>query len=514
MPAKEVSMRKIRELLRLHFAVQLSQHQIAASLTLSVGVVNKYVRLATCAGLTWPLPADLDDDVVLKQTLVPPKEIAAKIQTLDFAAIQAALKQKGVTLQLLWEEYCPTVEKPYSYTHYCLLYRTWRDTQQYTLRQTHKAGEKVFVDYVGPTVDIIDAQTGEIRAAQIFVGVLGASNYTYAEATWDQRLPNWVASHVRMFEFFGGVPLLVVPDNLKSAVTRACRYEPDVNPTYADCIAYYGAAVLPTRPYKPKDKAKVENAVLVVERWILAKLRHHTFFGLHELNVAIRQLLQELNHRPFKKLPGSRHSQFEQLDQPALRPLPTQRYQLAEFKKARVHMDYHVELDGHYYSVPHTLVKREIEMRFTSSTVECFYQGKRVASHARYYQKGAHTTLTEHMPKAHQKHLGWTPGRFMNWAIDIGPFTRDLVKHLLTNRPHPEQGFRSCVGLLNLSKRYGAVRLEQACKRALALGSPRRHSIASMLEKNLENAPLPPLSSQSLLLPVHDNIRGADYYQE
>jgi len=505
-------MRKIRELLRLHFVMRLSQHQIAASLGLSAGVVNKYVRLAKQADLSFPLPAQLLDDTVLKQRLSPPKEKSSVANEPDFAAIHVALKSKGMTLQLLWEEYAAAVESPYSYVHYCLLYRTWCGKQQYSMRQTHKAGEKVFVDYAGPTIDIIDPDTGEIRKAQIFVGVLGASNYTYAEATWDQRLPNWIASHVRMFAFFEGVPLLVVPDNLKSAVTRACRYEPDINPAYAECIAWYGAAVLPARPYKPKDKAKVENAVLVVERWILAKLRHHTFVGLYELNAAIKQLLQALNNRPFKKLPGSRYSQFEQYDKPALNPLPAQPYQFAEFKKARVHMDYHVELEGHYYSVPHTLVKQEIEIRFTLTTVECFYRGKRIASHARHAKKGAHTTCTEHMPKAHQKHLGWTPGRFLNWACDIGPGARDLVRHLLMNRPHPEQGFRSCVGLLGLVKRHGAVRLEQACQRAIALGSPRRRTVASMLEKGLENAPLPQPHSQPPRLPAHDNIRGADYY--
>ncbi len=491
MPTKEVSMRKIRELLRLHFTAGLSQHQIATSLSLSVGVVNKYVHLALQAKLDWPLPADLEDDLALKRALIPPKEVILSGPPLDFSALHLALKQKGVTLLLLWEEYCPTVEKPYSYVHYCLLYRTWRSTQQYSMRQTHKAGEKVFVDYAGPTIDILDPETGEIRTAQLFVGVLGASNYTFIEATWDQKLPNWIGSHIRMFEFFGGVPLLVVPDNLRSAVTRACRYEPDINPTYADCIAYYGTAVMPARPYRPKDKAKAENAVLVAERWVLAKLRHHTFFGLNELNAAIQPLVHALNNRPFKKLPGSRRSQFELLDQPVLKPLPAQRYQLSEFKKARVHMDYHVEFDGHYYSVPCLLVKQEIEIRFTTTTIACYHHSNRIASHARSYRKGAHTTLMEHMPKAHQKYLGWTPERFLNWAEDIGPFTRELVNYLLKNRPHPEQGFRSCVGLLGLVKRYGKPRLEQACKRALALGSPRRKSVASLLEKNLENASSP-----------------------
>lgn len=511
MPAKEVSMRKIRELLRLHFAHELSQHQIAASLNLSVGVINKYVRLALKAQLSWPLPIELEDDAALKQALIPPKEKITTTLAIDFSALHLALKQKGVTLQLLWEEYCPTVEHPYSYAHYCLLYRTWLSAQQYSMRQTHKAGEKVFVDYAGPTIDIIDPETGEIRTAQLFVGVLGASNYTYIEATWDQKLPNWIASHVRMFEFFGGVPLLVVPDNLRSAVTRTCRYEPDINPTYADCIAYYGTAVMPARPYRPKDKAKAENAVLIAQRWVMAKLRHQTFFGLDELNAAIKPLLVALNTRPFKKLPGCRRSQFEQLDQPVLKPLPVQPYQFAEFKKARVHLDYHVEFDGHYYSVPCLFVKQEIELRITTTTVECCHQGKRIASHARSYRKGTHTTITEHMPKAHQKYLGWTPERFLHWAQDIGPFAHALVNYLLTHKPHPEQGFRSCVGLLGLSKRYGKPRLEKACQRALALGSPRRKSVASLLEKNLEESPLTKVQPETTL-PAHNNIRGPEYY--
>lgn len=512
MPAKEVSMRKIRELLRLHFNVQLSQHQIAASLGLSVGVVNKYIHLAKSAGLSWPLTAELENDIALKQILSPPKSFAKPSQALDFAAIHSALKQNHVTLQLLWEEYRVAAKNPYSYTHYCLLYRRWLKTQDYSMRQAYKAGEKVFVDYTGPTIEVIDPTTGEIRTAQIFVGVLGASNYTFAEATWDQQLPNWIGSHIRMFEFFGGVPQLVIPDNLKSAVTKACRYEPDINPTYADCIAHYGAAVLPARPYRPRDKAKAENAVLVVERWILARLRHQTFFGLSELNQAIATLLKELNERSFKKLPGCRQSQFEQLDKPALRSLPNQRYQFASFKRARVHLDYHIELEGHYYSVPYILVKQEVEVRFTSTTVECFHQNKRVASHPRHYSRGAHTTTFEHMPKAHQKHLSWTPGRFLNWALEIGPATRDLVQHLLDNKPHPEHGFRSCLGLLQLAKQYSALRLEKACARALALGSPRRKSVASILKNGLENSPLPTAEAQDTPALLHDNIRGSQNY--
>lgn len=284
--------------------------------------------------------------------------------------------------------------------------------------QIHRAGEKVFIDYCGPTIDIIDPETGEIRSAAIFVAILGASNYTYVEATWDQMLPNWIASHVRAFQFFGGVPALLVPDNLRSAVSKACRYEPKINRTYSDLAAHYQTAVLPARPYKPKDKAKVENAVLIVERWILARLRHHTFVGLGELNAAIHQLLEELNSRPFKKLPGTRKSQFEAIDKPVLKSLPERPYEFARFLEARVHVDYHIEVERHYYSVPHALIKQLVQVRLTTTTVEVFVNSQRVASHIRSYYKGKHTTLAEHMPVAHQKYADWSPGRFLNWADD------------------------------------------------------------------------------------------------
>jgi transposase len=318
---------------------------------------------------------------------------------------------------------------------------------------------------------------------------------------------------VRAFNFFGGVPTLLIPDNLKSAVTKACRYEPKINETYADLAAFYGTAVFPARPYKPKDKAKVENAVLVVERWILAKLRHHTFVGLASLNTAIKALLEDLNNRPFKKLPGTRRSQFEAIDKPALKPLPLRAYEMATFLTARVHLDYHIEIDHHYYSVPHQLVKELLQIRLTPSTVECFHQGQRIASHMRSYRKSKHTTLTEHMPKAHQKYLEWSPERFLNWALDMGPNTHDVIKYLLEKQVHPEQSYRSCLGILTLAKRYTAPRLEAACQRALAIGAPRRHSIVSILDKNLEQLPLQSRTPQPSKMGAHENIRGAVYYQ-
>lgn len=507
-------MRHIKAILRLHFESNLSQHQIAACLKLSVGVVNKYLNRALALGLTWPLPQEYEDEVRLKRYLRPPKSTSVlSCSQIDFSKIHQELKRKGVTLQLLWEEYLPTLPTPLSYSHFCLQYREWKKCQPQSMRQTHKAGDKVFVDYAGQTIDIIDPDTGEIRSAQIFVGVLGASNYTFVEATWTQQLPDWIGSHRRMLEFFGGVPKLIVPDNLKSAISKACRYEPDVNPTYADFIDYYGTAVLPARPGKPKDKSKVENAVLVTERWILARLRHHTFFGLAELNQAIRKLLQDLNQRTFKKMPGSRHSLFLELDKPALKALPHYPYELAYFKKAKVHIDYHVELEGHYYSVPYQWIGQIVELRYTEKYLEVWHHGKRIALQVRNFKKGAHTTLKEHMPKAHQKHMEWSPGRFLNWSSQIGPGTTRLVKYLLESKTHPEQGYRSCLGLLSLSKQFGPLRLEKACQRAWELGTKTRRSVESMLTHQLEDKPIHQKTDvDATLFSGHSNIRGKQYY--
>jgi transposase len=517
MPAVRISMRKIKEILRLRFESGLSYERIALACSVSKGVVTKYVNAFQSTDLIWPLPESLDDTQLEQQLLGRPKTQRRRdeYEPPQCEAIHQALKHKGVTLQLLWEEYQQSATgRCYSYTQFCVIYREYKARLQRSMRQVHRAGEKLFIDYCGPTVAVVDAATGEIRQAQIFVAVMGASNYTYAEATWTQGLADWVDSHVRTFEFLGGVPTLLVPDNLKSAIDKACRYDPEVNSSYAELAAHYGCAVLPARPYKPKDKAKVEAAVLLVQRWILARLRHHTFFSLAELNGAIAQLLVQLNNKNFKKLPGCRQPQFELIDRPALQPLPAQSYEFAQWKKARVNIDYHIEFDAHYYSVPHALVKHSVEVRYTARTVECFYQGKRVAAHVRNHRKGAHTTLTEHMPKAHQKHMQWTPGRFLNWAKDIGPGTLKVVKHLLENKPHPEHGYRTCLGLLNLVKQVGPQRLEAACTRAWALGSPTRKSVCSILDNGLERQPLPQQDSQEPTSPetAHDNIRGADYY--
>lgn len=513
MPNKGVTMRKIKTVLRLYYESKLSQRKIAKSLQLSVGVVNKYIQRAIESNLSWPLPAEYEDEGNLASLMsVVSKKAVLQNTAFDFKDIHQEMKRKSVTLQLLWEERQSTETKSISYSHFCLLYRSWRKSQPQSMRQTHKAGDKVFVDYAGQTLNIIDPDTGEIRTAQIFVGVLGASCYTYAEATWSQQLPDWIGSHVRMLSFFGGVPTLIVPDNLRSGVSKACRYEPEINQTYTDFIDYYKTAVLPARPIKPKDKAKVENAVLIVERWILARLRNRVFTSLAELNQAIRELIHRLNQRPFKKLPGTRATAFAEIDKPALNPLPLYPYEYADFKKARAHIDYHVELDGHYYSVPYAFIGKEINIRFTVSRMECWYQGKQIAIHVRNYKKGAHTTISEHMPKSHRKHMEWTPGRFLNWASQIGSSTTNLVKHLLENRPHPEQGYRSCLGLLNLAKRFGEIRLEKACEYASKIGAKTRRSVESILVRNMENTII--ASSQAYTdLPInHENLRGKNYY--
>lgn len=489
MPVERLSMRQIKEVLRLKFAAQLSQRQIARSLKLSNGVVAKYLLAAERAGITsWPLPAEIDDPALERAWWppplpppLPPPALVQRLATLDFAAIHQQLKRKGVTRQLLWEEYAAVHPDGYGYTQFCVLYRQWRRHLKLFMRQTHRAGERLFVDYCGQTVPVINAATGEVREAQVFVAVMGASNYTFAEATWTQRLPDWIGSHTRAFAFFGGTPQLVIPDNLRSGVTRACRYEPLLNTSYAEMLAHYQTAAIPARPYKPRDKAKVEVGVQVVERWILARLRHHTFFSLFDLNLIIHSLLADLNTRPFKRLPGNRRSQFETIDLPALSPLPSVPNEYAEWKRARVGVDYHVEVAGHYYSVPHALVKREIEVRLTATTVEFFHAAKRVASHIRSALRGSHSTQADHMPASHRAHLEWTPERFLNWAASVGPSTRDLVGYLLEHKPHPEMGYRSCLGLLGLAKRFGGDRLEAACARALARRRVRARCLVSSI---------------------------------
>jgi len=506
-------MRKIKEILRLKLEVGLGNRQIARSCSINHSTVADYLRRAAVASLNqWPLPEELDE-AELEKRLFPPRTALAPVRAApDWPAIHEELRSnKHLTLQLLWQEYKQNHPDGYSYTRFCELYQQWSAQLDVVLRQEHHAGEKLFVDYAGPTVSIIDSKTGETREASIFVAVLGASSYTYAEATWNQDLPSWISSHIRALEFFQGSPSLWVPDNLKNAVKRPCRYEPDLNPTYQEMAAHYGAAVIPARVRKPRDKAKVEAGVLIVERWILAALRKRRFFSLAALNQAIAELLEQLNHRPFRKLEGSRATRFEKLDKPALRPLPATAYVFAQWKKARVHIDYHVEIEGHFYSVPYALVHRELDCRYTAMTVEIFHRGRRVASHARGYKAGGYTTIHAHRPKSHQRYLEWTPERLVRWASTVGPFTAALVDQILQSRPHPEQGFRSCLGILRLGKTYGPERLEAAATRACTLKACSYQSVKSILRTGLDRQLT--LDSPPDRRPIdHDNIRGTDYF--
>lgn len=509
-------MRKVKDVLRLKFEAGLSHERIAAALGVSKGAVTKYLQRAAEVGLGWPLAPELDDSALEALLFPHAPALMAGHALPDYAQIHQELKRKGVTLQLLWEEYSAAHPgSAYRYSQFCVHYHRFRDSLKRSMRQIHRAGEKLFIDYSGDTVPIIQADTGEIRYAELFVAVLGASSYVYAEATWTQQLPDWIDSHVRTFEFLDGVPALLVPDNLKSAINKACRFEPEANSTYADMARHYGTAILPARPQKPRDKAPVEQSVLLAQRWILARLRNQQFFSLVELNAAIRALLIDLNNRAFKKLDGCRTSAFATLDRPALRPLPEQRYEFAEWKAATVNIDYHVDITGHYYSVPHQLVGQKVEVRFTAVAVECFFKGRRVAAHVRSNLRGRHTTIAEHMPESHRRHREWTPGRLLNWALSIGPGTRDVVQWQLENRPHPEQGYRACLGLLNLVRRYGESRLEAACLRALVIGSPTRKRILSILEAKLDQHPDLFPGATAVVPPKagHTNVRGADYFR-
>ena len=510
MARARLSMRKIAEVLRLS-ASGLSNRNIAHICQIGRTTVSDYLRRASAAGLSWPLPADLGEAEVEALLFPVPRPSSDPRPLPDWSTIHQELKKKGVTLALLWEEYKAVYPDGYQYSQFCELYRRWRGTLKVWMRQKHRVGEKLFVDYSGKTVDIVDPVTGETKQAQIFTAVLGASNYTYAEATWTQSLPDWIGSHQRAFDYFGGVSELVIPDNLRSGVSKACLYDPDINPTYQDLANHYKTAILPARSGRPKDKAKVEAGVLLVQRWILAALRNRTFFSLTELNEAMAGLLEKLNNKPFKKLPGSRKSLFESLDKTALKPLPQSPYQYAQWKKARVNIDYHIEIDRHYYSLPYQLAGKKLDIRITSNTIECFHKGRRVASHQRMYRPWAYTTLPEHMPRNHREYLKWTPSRLLNWAAKIGPSTARLAQNVMDSKPHPQQGFRTILGILRLEKAYDADRLEAACQRALYIKATSYRSVASILKNGLDKKQALEREDESPPL-RHTNIRGAEYY--
>jgi len=511
MGAERLPMRRIREILQLRYGLGRSQREIARVCGMGSGTVSEYLGRAKQVGLVWPLPEDLDD-AALEARLFPALEPGSERVPPDLGWIHEELKRAGVTLYLLWEEYRQAhPQGSYGYSQFCEHYRRWVRKVKPSMRQVHRAGEKTFIDFSGKRPHVVDPKTGEVIPVELFVAVLGASCYTYAEATATQKLQDWAAAHVRMVEYFGGSTELWVPDQLRSAVSRTCRYEPGINRSYQDLARHYGAVVLPARPYRAKDKAKVEAMVLVVQRWILARLRNHTFFSMVDINGVIGKLLEELNERPMQKIGKCRRELFEELDRPALKPLPIGRPEVSQWTTCRPNIDYHVVVDHHPYSVPYQLIDEEFEARFTSTVVEIFHNGQRLVSYRRRYDRQP-TTLAEHMPSSHRAHAEWTPSRLIHWAEKTGPATGRFVAGILKTRPHPEQGYRACLGIMRLGRQYGDARLEAACKRAEHLRSYSYRTVNNILSSSQDRLPLDVRTSVSQATPTHDNIRGGDYY--
>lgn len=507
-------MRQLRQTLRLHLESGLSMRECSRVLGIGKTTVGDILLKARAAGVDWLAAQSLSDEELEARLYLPAAPRAAGHLEPDYTYIHQELKRPGVTLQLLWEEYtranCQGGALAYKYSTYCKKYHDWASAQKRSMRQVHVGGEKLFIDYAGQTVPFIDAATGEIRQAQIFVAAMGASSYTYACATLTQTAPDWVGSLIAALEFIGGVPRLIVPDQPRALIAHPDRYEPGLGRLLQEFCDHYSTAVLPARPAHPRDKPKAEAAVLLVERWILARLRNRRFFGLAELNAAIAELVAELNARAFKKLPGCRREAFERLDRPALRPLPALRMPILRFKTARVNIDYHVEFDGHFYSVPHRLARTQLELRVSPTTLEAFAGQQRVAVHACSAVKGGFTTIPDHMPASHRAHLEWTPAKLIAWGERIGAACAGVVRWQMERRPHPEQGYRACLGLQRLARSYGPERLEAACARAQSIRSPTFRTVNAILKSGMDRQPLKTASAASL--PNHDNVRGAEYY--
>ena len=511
MPGRRMNTRAIKEVLRLK-SLNFSLREISRSVNASVGGVHKLIRKAGEAGLQWPLPEDTDDEALERLLYPEPVEVRGGKVVPQWSFIHRELKRRGVTRQLLWEEYAARhPDGHYRYSRFCELYDVWRgDNAKPSMRQLHKAGEKCFVDYAGQTVAITDPQTGKQSKAHIFVGVLGASNYTFAEAASSQSLENWLGSHTRMVEFFCGVPSLIVPDNLKSGVAKACYYDPAVNPAYGQWANHYGAVIMPARPRKPKDKAKVEVGVQIVERWILARLRDMEFFSLGELNKYIGELLVKLNDSSFQKLPGSRRSEFERVDKAALRPLPPHSYSYKEIKGARVNIDYHTEYRKTRYSVPHNYIAERVEVHADTNIVEIYFTEKLIAKHRRT-DKGGFVTEIAHMPESHQRHEKWNEERIRSWAAQQGAQVLEWVNGQFESREHPAQAYRTCLGLLSLSRTY-PQRLNDACGVANRNGLLRLKQVKELLRNDMDRLPL--LREENMELPQdHENIRGPQQYR-
>jgi len=511
--ARRMSMKNIKEILRLASDGNLSVRQIAKSCNCSPTTVSALLERANSSELKldWPLISRMSDDE-LEVKLYPEEHYRTERPLPDMNFIHREMKKKGVTLQLLWQEYLEQYPDGLGYSQFCDYYLKWRGKRNISMHQVHKAGEKTYVDWVGSTMNILDRRTGEISDAYLFVGVLGASELIYTEAFLSMELSSWITAHIHMFEYFGGVTEIVVPDNLKTGVTKACYYEPDIHPTYLEMARHYRTAIIPARVRKPKDKSLAELTAQLVERWIMAKHRNDKYFSLFELNRMLRQEVDLANLRPFQKMDGCRRSAFQQIEQHLLRPLPIRPYEMAEFKSARVAPDYHVEFKGNFYSTPYRFVKDEVEIRATATTIEILKNNTRIASHSRIHpdNKNGYNTLPDHMPESHRFQAEWTPERLLKWADKIGPNTSEYVSKVMSSRQHPEQGFRACLGILKLGDTHGSKLLEKACDQGLRLN---RYSYKA-LKIVLDNLPVEDLTVEDIPLPSHSNIRGREYFKQ
>jgi transposase len=510
MARKRLSMRKIKEVLRLKHAGGLSTRAIARACSIGKETVREYLCRASEAGIGWPLPEGLDDEELERRLFSSVLKCTDKRRCPNWALVHQELRKKGVTRRLLWQEFKEEDPDFLGYSQFCELFRRWGKELHPSMRVPHKAGEKLYVDFAGLTMSYTEPSSGEVKKAHVFVATWGASNYTYAEAFPSQNLPSWISGHINAFEYFGGMPEVLVPDNTKTGVTSPCYYEPDLNPTYQELAHHYGTVVLPTRVRAPKDKAKVEKGVQTVEYWLIAPLRKRQFFSIDEINEALWERLEGLNTRPMQHFERSRKEMFEELDKPVLQPLPQTAFEIAEWKRAKVGIDYHVEFKKHYYSVPYTLIQKPVDIRATDRVVEVFYKTKRISSHKRDDTPGRHSTHPEHMPESHRQYAEWNPERFHKWAKRIGDFTVELVSHIFSSRRHPEQGYRSCLGLMRLETRYGKERMEAASRRALFFGYYSYKGIKNILEAGLDRVELE--EPVGVVSKSHPNIRGTDYY--
>ena len=507
-------MRKIKEVLRLKYDCGLSAREIARSCQVSRSTIADYLMRARAAGISWPEATTLTDTQIDERLFPQPVPSSIKRPEPDYEYIYNELRKYrkfNLTLIQVWLEYKEEYPGGYQYSQFCDRYRRWKGKLDYYMRQEHRYGEKAFIDF-SDGLSIVDMATGELILTQLFLAVWGASNYTYAEATLSQALPEWIGAHRRALEYFRCAPRVLVPDNLKSGVSKACKYEPELNPTYADMAEHYGCAVVPARPRKPRDKAKAEAGVLLAQRWILAVLRKRTFYSLVELNAAIRECLELLNTRPMRRLKKSRREVFESLDRPSALALPVRPYEYAEWFKAKVGFNYHIEVDNHSYSVPFQLLHEKLDVRLTATTIEAFRKGERVAAHARSYVKGGYTTLKEHMPPEHRAYAEWNPSRFIKWAGKTGTATARLVEKVLAGRTYPEQAYKTCMGIIHLSRHYEPERVEAAAERALKYNACSFRSMKAILSAGLDKQPDSRETGQ-MSLPLHQNIRGKQYYQ-